>query len=107
MAMMAMMTTRNRGKATTTVTKVSAISPSVSNCDFISSLASFSNWSAFCRKYGLSCPPEVEVVTTPCRNSWKRVDRLRWAALLMADNMSVPSSSVSLVIHSASLLISP
>jgi len=50
MAMMAMITTRKRGKATTTVTNVSAMSPSVSSWDLISNLYSFSNWSAFCRK---------------------------------------------------------
>ena len=63
-AKIAMMITRNSGNATTTVTNVSAISPIVSTRCWISSLCSRSYCSAFSRKYGLSWPPLVAVVTT-------------------------------------------
>src|SRR5713226_52154 len=53
-AMIAMMTTRKRGNATTTVTKDSASIPRVSILFRISRRSSFSNCSAFTRKYGLS-----------------------------------------------------
>ena len=68
-AMIAMITTRNSGNATTTVTKDSASIPSVSIFFRISSRSSFSNCSAFTRKYGFNWPPLVDVVTTPWRKS--------------------------------------
>src|SRR5436309_765871 len=101
-AMIAMITTRNSGNATTTVTKDSASIPSVSIFFRISRRSSFSNCSAFTRKYGLSWPPLVDVVTTPCRKSENLEDGERWAAFRIAVRMSRPSSSVSRVIHSAS-----
>src|SRR2546427_362673 len=79
-AMIAMITTRNSGNATTTVTKDSASIPSVSIFFRISRRSSFSNCSAFTRKYGLSWPPLVDVVTTPCRKSENLEDGERWAA---------------------------
>src|SRR5439155_425541 len=106
-AMIAMITTRNRGNATTTVTNDSASIPSVSIFFRISRRSSFSNCSAFTRKYGLSWPPLVDVVTTPCRKSENFEDGERCAAFRSAVRMSRPSSSVSRVIHSASLATSP
>ena len=73
-AMMDRITTRKRGKATPTVTNDSASIPRVSMVPFIMSLLSFSYCSCFVRKYGLSWPPDVDVVTTPCRKSWNFVD---------------------------------
>src|SRR2546428_789733 len=101
-AMIAMITTRKSGNATTTVTNDSASIPSVSIFFRISRRSSFSNCSAFTRKYGLSWPPLVEVVTTPWRKSENFEDGERCAAFRIAVKMSRPSSSVSRVIHSAS-----
>src|SRR5881628_3498871 len=106
-AMIAIITTRNRGNATTTVTNDSASMPRVSMRFRISRRSSFSNCSAFIRKYGFSCPPEVEVVTTPWRKSWNFELGERPAAFRIAERMSTPSSSVSRVIHSASFATSP
>src|SRR2546428_5992099 len=79
-SMIAMITTRKSGNATTTVTNDSASIPSASIFFRISSRSSFSNCSAFTRKYGLSWPPLVEVVTTPCRKSENFEDGERCAA---------------------------
>src|SRR5689334_6993947 len=92
-------TMRNRGAATTTVTKVSASMPRVSIRVFSLMRRSLLNWSAFMRKKGFSWPPDAEVVTTPCRKSCHFGEGERLAASLRALRMSLPMSSMSRVIH--------